>query len=515
MADVLVDNKRLAKNTLFLYVRMIIIMLANLYVVRTVLNIIGIVDYGIYNVISGVVSMFSFLNGTLSTSSQRYFSISLSEKDTQKLQNQFRLNITIFMLLVVIVIIIAETLGLWYVNKEMTIPEDRLYAANIVYQFTILSFALNLLSVPYNALIVAHEQMKTFAYIALGEAVFKIFGVIVLLFINVDKLICYSILMTIITASISFYYYYFCRIKYRECRFKPYWNSEEAKDLIGFSGWHFLGTISVVVRSHGINLLINAFFSPVINAARTIAVQVESLVNQLSSNFFVAAKPQIYKSYASNDNKEFVNLIFRTTKICVFLVSLFAIPIIINAEFVLRLWLKDIPEYTVIFVKLVLLNTIIDSTSNPIICAALATKRIKIFYLITGNLYILCLPLSYLALSLGYEPTSTMVISIVISVLAAISRSIIINRLIVFPLKNYLFLFSKLLVVSFANWIINMQISLLFTSDLLTLITTGIISILLHILLYYYFIMNSDEKDLIKMLIKKILKNEVRNTNIS
>lgn len=505
MAEHTVNNKRMAKNTLFLYVRMIIVMLANLYVVRALLDILGVVDYGIYNVVSGVVSMFSFLNGTLSTSSQRYFSISLAEGNFSKLQKQFRLNLSIFLLFILIVIIIAETIGLWYVNNKMTIPEERMFAANLIYQFAIISFAISLFSVPYNALIIAYEQMKTFAYIGLVEATAKVLIVVLVCFIDADKLVYYGIFMMVLTAATTLFYYMFCRMNYKECSYKMYWNRQEASDVIGFSGWHFLGTTSVVIRSQGINLLINAFFSPAVNAARAIAVQTESLVNQLAGNFFVAAKPQIYKTYASHQMTEFVGLIFRTSKICVFLVSFLAIPVIVNAGFIFSLWLKVVPDYTISFAQLVLFNTIIDSTSNPTICAALATKRIKLFYLVTGNLYILCLPFSYIALSMGYDARVTMIVSIVISLITAIARAFILERLFAFPLKKYLLLFSKLLLTSIFILCITFYVSKLFTLGILVVVMTGFVSVMLHLALYYFFVLDFSEKRLFLNIFFKLL----------
>lgn len=498
-----IDNRTIATNTLFLYFRMAFIMLVNLFVVRAILDILGVVDYGIYNVVGGIVGMFSFLNGTLATSSQRYFSVALANGDRLRLKHQFCLNVSVFVLLILFVIVFAETIGLWYVNTKMTIPQDRLFAANLVYQLTIITFVFQLITVPYNALMIAHEHMKIFAYIGIVEAIFKIIMVIILSNGNCDKLIEYGILMLLSSIIVMSCYYIFCKKNYAESKYSFYWKKDEAKDLIGFSGWHFLGTTSVVIRSQGINLLINAFFSPAVNGARAIAFQISSVVNQFAGNFFVAVKPQMYKSYAAKDINGLVALIFRSTIICVFLVSIIAVPCIINADFILQLWLKKVPEYTVLFTQLVLINAIIDATGNPTICAALATKQIKKFYLYTGTLYILCLPISYIALKLGYDASITMVISSVISVIAVFSRVIILKQLFPFPLKNYIILFVKEMLLTVSIIIVAVLFKCEINNSIIAFIGSSIVSVILHIVCYYYVIIDKQDRIIISDIVKK------------
>ena len=477
------NSKRIVKNSLFLYIRMIIIMCVNLYAVRIILDILGIEDYGINNVVCGLVSMFSFLNGTLATSSQRYFSVALAEGDDEKLQRTFSLNVSVFFIFIVIVVLISETIGLWYVNNKMTIPSDRIFAANYIYQLSIVSFVLSLLQVPLNALVIAHEQMKIFAYIGIGEALFK-FIVILALLLPSDKLIIYGSMNLINTIVVFLAYYCFCRKNYPESKYRPYWDSNEAKDIAGFSGWHLLGTVSIVVRSQGINLLINAFFDPIVNGARAIAVQIDQAINQLSQNFFVAVKPQIYKTYAAGQHNDFINLIFNSTIICTALVSAISIPLIVNAEFVLNLWLKSVPEYTLIFTQLVLLNSIVDSTSNPSICAALASKKIKVFYLITGTLLIFNLPISYFLLRMGYSPEYTMFVSIAISGVAIIARALILKELVKLPLGHYFVLIFKLILVSFAIWYLTRRSLSLVENVWSQVVLSTVLSTIMHFSFY-------------------------------
>lgn len=462
---------------------MIVVMCVNLYVVRIILDLLGVEDYGINNVVYGLVSMFSFLNGTLATSSQRYFSVALAEGNQNKLKKVFSLNISVFLIFIVAVVVLSETIGLWYVNNKMIIPVNRLTAANYIYQLSIVVFVLNLLQVPMNALVIAHEQMKVFAYIGIGEALFK-FVIILALLLPADKLMIYGTMNLLATVFVFFAYYIFCRKNFPESKYTPYWNTREAKDIASFSGWHLLGTISVVVRGQGINLLVNAFFNPAINGARAIAVQIDQAINQLSQNFFVAVKPQIYKNYAAKQYDAFINLIFNSTIICTGLVSLISIPMIVNADFILGLWLKSVPEYTLIFTQLVLLNSIADSTSNPSICAALATKRIKSFYLITGSLLILNLPVSYILLKVGYGPEITMIVSILISFMTIFVRAIILNKLVELPVMKYFRMIFNLSLVTFIVWILTCMSTNLFENQWWRVVTSSVVSTLLHIVLY-------------------------------
>lgn len=503
------SNKRVAVNTVYLYIRMIFIMLVNLYVVRSYLDLLGVEDYGIYNVIGGIVGMLSFLNGTLATSTQRYFSVTLAEGDAEKLNRQFRLNISVFLAFIICAIVLAETIGLWYVNNKMTIPEDRIIASNIIYQFTIVSFVVQLISVPYNALIIAHEQMKTFAFIGVGEALFKILIVLALMILPTDRLILFGFMVMLSSLLVTMCYYMYCKKNYPESKYKYYWNNREAKDVIGFSGWHFLGTLSVAVRGQGVNLLINAFFPPVINAARAVAFQIESAVLQLSGNFFVAVKPQIYKTYALYEMEQFKELINRSTIICVFLVSIISIPFMINVDFVLGLWLKEVPSYTVSFTLLVLIIGLIDATSNPTICAALATKKIKVFYLFTGTLFILTLPISYMFLIFGFDVLWTMYVSIAISIVTVYARAYVLKGLIGFSMKKYSFLLGKLLLVTTIILIIGFSIKLITNNTIVIFFISGIITLILHIVLYPSIVLSASDRAIITTFVKhKILKKK-------
>lgn len=489
-----IDNKRILKNSLFLYLRMLIILLIGLFTVRMILSILGVTDYGIYNVVGGVVSMFSFLSGSLATSSQRYFSMEIARKDYKALNKIFSLNLTVFIIISGILVFIAETVGLWFVNYKMTIPHDRLFAANVVYQLSIFSFLLSLCSVPYNALVVAYEKMSAFAWIGIVEAVLKLIIVALLFLMPFDKLIVYGVLMLMVSAIIAASYCLYCVKKLQGSRYKWYWNKGEAKQLMAFSGWHFLGTTSVVVRSTGINLLINMFFSPAINGARAIAYQVDSIVCQFANNYFTAVKPQMYKAYSNGEMEGLFRLIMRTTIMNVGLIMFFAFPILCNANFLLSLWLKEVPPHTVLFVELALINSIIDLTSNPMIAPALATGRIKKYQIITSTFYYLNLPLSYVALRLGTEPEITVVISILLSFVCVFVRAVLLKQMMNFPLKPYFLLIFKLVMVSLLEGSILYIMCMLLPSGWGRFLITGFLSVILLGTCYLGFVLSKHDK---------------------
>ena len=494
MSESVVNNKLIVKNTIFLYVRMVVVMLISLYTVRAFLSILGEVDFGLYNVIGGVVGMFSFINGTLATSSQKFFSQSLVSGDIKSVNKVFCLNLSVYFIFAIIVVIILETVGLWFVNTQMTIPSERMFAANVVYQISIFTFVMQLMVVSYNALIIAYERMRVFAFIGIFEAVMKLGFVFVLLKVSCDKLITYAFLYLFLYIIIALIYITYCHNNFEESKYHYYWNKYDACKMLSFSGWHLLGTLSVILRGQGVNILINMFFSPAVNAARTVSYQVEGAIIQLSNSFFTAVKPQMYKSYSNGELIALNNLVLRSSTICFFLVSVLSVPFLCNAKCILGLWLTDVPEYTIAFTQLVLIEGLIDSVSGSAICPALATGNIKRFYLVTGNLVILTLPIAYIYLKLGYLPTTTMWISIIISLIALAARAFLLVRLIQLPIKRYFALITKLIVSSIIIGFITYYEVSLFDNMLMAFVVSTIVSTLLHCGIYYIFICNKAER---------------------
>lgn len=472
---------------------MIIVMVVGLYTVRAILDILGVVDYGIYNVVGGVVAMFSFVNGTLASSSQRYFSIELAKGDYKRLNEWFCLNISTFSIFIIIFIVIAETLGLWFLNFKMVIPDDRMFAANVVYQLSIVSFCISFFSIPYNALIIAHEKMSAFAYISIVEAALKLAIVFILKYVLGDKLILYGILMLLASTGITMSYIIYNIRNFKESRFHFYWNNSEIKEILGFSGWHLLATFSNVIRSYGINLLLNVFFNPAVNAARAVAFQVYNAVNQLSNNFFTAVKPQMYKSYANDEFHALYKLIFRSTIICAFLISLLVFPILHNTEYILGLWLHEVPEYAVVFTQLVLINGLIDCANGPTIAPALATGRIRNYQLSVSIATFLNLPISYIALKLGCAPTSTMIVSITISYLILFLRAYLLKSMIGLPFIQYCKMIMKITIWSVVLFLIDVYLFNNSNESFGVFVLNSLMIVVLLSLGYILFIFDKDD----------------------
>ena len=352
------------------------------------------------------------------------------------------------MMLGLIITFILETIGIWFLNTQMTIPAERMMAANVVYQLSIISFLFHIVSVPFLALIVAHEKMNVFAYVGIFDALGRLAIVFILMWLTYDKLILYGILILLLSICVAMSYVIYCWKHYSESSYHWYWKTEEVKELFGFSGWHFLGTFSTTCRSQGINILLNMFFNPAVNAARAVAFQVNGAIMQLSTNFFTAIKPQIYKSYAKQEYQELFKLMMRATIICAFLISVVAFPILADTPFILGLWLKQVPDYAVVFTQLALINGLIDGADGPLVAAALATGKIRKYMLIVTTLILANIPISFVALELGCEPTITMVISICISMISLIVRGGLLKQMIGFPFKQYLVLMLKLTLVT-------------------------------------------------------------------
>jgi len=485
-------------------------MLVSLYSVREILDLLGVEDYGIYNVVGSVVGMFTFLNGTLATSSQRFFSVALAKGDYKELNRTFCLNLTVFGAFIIILIIIAETIGLWFVNTKLTIPADRLFAANVVYQFSIISCAISLIKVPHTALVIAHEKMGAFAYIGIYEAVFKLVIVLILSFISWDKLIAYSILVLISNVTVSLLYFLYSKRNFEEANFHFFWDRNEFIRLFSFSGWHFLGTISNIFRSQCINILLNVFFNPVVNAARAVAYQVNGVVKQFTESFCVAVKPQLYKAYSAGEFQNLYKLINQSTVLSVFLSSVLAIPLIINSQFILSLWLKEVPDFTVQFTIIVLITGLIESTNTSAIVPALATGNIKKFEIVTGSLAIANLPISYIALRLGAPAYITMVIASCLAFITVICRAFLLKDLIKLPYKEYLSIIFRLVIATSISGISSYLITMNNTGSFKLLIISSLLSVVIICLFYYMIVLGKNEKETLFFYVGKIKEKIVK-----
>ena len=436
--DVRKNNKRIVKNVLFLYFRMFLIIAVSLYTSRVVLKVLGVTDFGIYNVIGGVVALMGLLNGAMTSATNRFFAFELGKNDEVALKRTFSMSINIYLIVAIFIVILAETIGLWFVNTQLVIPADRLSAANYAYQFSVLSCIVALFTIPFNASIIAHEDMSAFAYISIVEVVLKLAVVYLLNLFSFDKLSFYSILLFLVSMSITISYGFYCRIHYGECRYSFNWDKSLFKKLISYSGWNLFGATAAVVKTQGLNILLNVFFSPSVNASRGISAQVNAGVKQFSNNFFMAVRPQIIKYYAQNDLVNMFKLVIRSTKLTSFLLLALTVPLILDAPFVINLWLGQMPEYVVIFTRLMLIINIVEGMAHPLMTSCHATGRVALYQSVVGLLLIFNVPISYIFLKLGFQPPVVYVISFVIATLAFYVRLLILKHLIpTFPVLKF------------------------------------------------------------------------------
>lgn len=438
MSNTTENNKRIAKNTLLLYFRMLFLMAVSLYTSRIVLNALGVEDFGIYNVVGGVVTMFSVLSGSLSAAISRFITYEIGKGNQDKLNKIFSSAVTIQLGLAGIIILLAETIGIWFLNIKMNIPELRMEAANWVFQFSILTFAINLISVPYNACIIAHEKMSAFAYISILEAVGKLAIAYLIVVSPMDKLIFYAILMCIVALIVRFTYGNYCKRHFSECTYHFIWDKQLLKQMFGFAGWNFIGAASAVLRDQGGNVVINLFCGPTVNAARGIAFQVNTAVNQFVTNFMTALNPQITKSYAAGNKEYMMTLIFQGARLSFYMLLLLSLPILINTHYILGLWLKLVPDHAVFFVQLVLIFAMSESISQPLITAMLATGKIRNYQIIVGGLQMMNLPISYLLLRLGFFPEIVIIVAICISQCCLAARLVLLRGMIGVSIRKYL-----------------------------------------------------------------------------
>jgi len=435
--DTSANNKRIAKNTLLLYFRMLLLMLISLYTSRVILNALGVEDYGIYNVVGGVVAMFSLLSGSIRSAISRFITFELGTGNVERLKKVFSCSITIQIGLALIIILIAETVGLWFLNCKMVIPEGRLPAANWCFQISIITFAVNLISAPYNATIIAHEKMSAFAYISILEAIGKLFVAWSIAFAPIDRLVFYASMLALIACFICSLYAWYCKRQFEECSYRFIYDHSLLKQMFSFAGWNFMGTGSYLLMTQGVNILMNVYFGVVVNAARGIATQVDHAVMAFVENFTTAINPQITKLYASDEKEYMFTLMFKGAKLSYFLLLLFAVPLLCETNIILHLWLKAVPDYAMAFVRLTLIVSMIHSVSLTMITAMYATGNIKKYQIIVGGAGMLVFPLAWLLFVIGLSPETAYICNIVIYVLQLCLRVYLLHGMVGMSVYRY------------------------------------------------------------------------------
>ena len=499
MTDVAANNKRIAKNTLMLYIRMLLIMAVNLYTSRVVLNALGVEDFGIYNVVGGVVAMFSVLSGSLSASITRFITYELGKGNEESLKKIFSSSVTIQIGLAFLIIILAEAVGVWFLNDKMNIPDSRIVAANWVFQLSVLTFVINLISVPYNASIIAHERMSAFAYISILEALGKLAIAFFITISPIDRLVFYAILMCLVALCIRFVYGIYCKRHFEECTYHFIFDTELLKQMFGFAGWNFIGASSAVLRDQGGNVVINLFCGPAVNAARGIAFQVGNAVNGFVSNFMTALNPQITKSYAAGERDYMMTLIHQGARLSFYILLLISLPVLVNTSYILAFWLKTVPDHTELFVQLVLVFAMGESISNPLITAMLATGRIRNYQLIVGGLQMMNLPVSYILLRMGLFPEVVIIVAIIISQCCLAARLFLLRGMIGLSVRGYLKkVYINVLIVTVLSAILPFLIASRLEDTFVNFVLLCCLSVACTGLTVYYVGCNKTERQFVK-----------------
>lgn len=502
------NNRKIAKNSLFLYLRMLVTLGIGLFTSRIVLQSLGIDNYGVYNVVGGVVVAFGFLNMSLTNSSSRFYSVTIAENNLKKLIETSNCIVTIHYGMALFVLLLIETLGIWLLNHKLVIPSESMVAAHWVFQCSAITMFIGIISTPYNAMIISHEHMNMFAFISIFESFSKL-AIAYLLFVLPDnlRLIFYSVLILIVQLFVRVLYTAYCKRKFAEANFKFKWNKAISIPILKFAGWTMNGNVAVIGYTQGINILLNIFFGPAVNAARGIAVQVQSAVKQFFMSFQTAINPQIMKSYATGNMDYMHELIIRGSKFSYYLVWALVMPIMLNIDYLLSIWLINPPQYSNSFIIIILCVCLVNTISTPLNYGIQATGDLKLFQLVEGSILLSIVPLAWIGLKyLAFTPNDVFLTYLLIEIITQISRVLIVCKRISINLSEY---FNNLILKIFLVSIISFPLPLILTKYLEESFWNLIISIIISecciILSIWTLGFNIEEKNFIKNKIGIIL----------
>lgn len=432
------SNKRIAKNAAFMYARTLVVMIISLYTSRITLEVLGVDDYGIYNVVGGVVAMLSFLNTAMAQATQRYLNFAQGKNDLDYQIKVFSTSILVHITIAVIVVVLLETIGLWYVNNKVVLPPERLFAAKVVYQISVFTFLTRILAVPYIASVVANEHLHLHALLSIFDALLLLGSLFVLRILEFDKLIAYAIITASIAILSRIIYSAYCKIKFKECVFRKVRDGALYKEMFLFAGWAFFGSFGFVARMQGVNLVINLFCGPAVNAARAVAYQVSSAIQAFVSSLLQSINPQITKRYASDDVDSMMLLVRTGSKYLFLSLLICCTPVIVKSDYILHLWLGNVPQYASGFLILALIMSLITSMGDPLNTAMQATGDIKLFQIVVTILMCLDIPFAYILLKMGIKPYLVTMVSIVTALLCLFAKLLLLNRLIPYNIGSFI-----------------------------------------------------------------------------
>lgn len=507
MSTQIENNKRIAKNTLFMYFRMLLTMVVSLYTSRVVLKTLGVEDFGIYNIVGGVVVFFTFINHAMSNGTQRYLSYELGKQDGN-VSKIFSACLYIHLGISIIIFILAETIGLWFLNTQMNFPENRIYAVNWVYQFSIFGCMVNIIRIPYQANIIAHERMSFYAYTGLIEVILKLLIVYLLVYLTFDKLITYSILIFCVIFFITLWFIVYCRSKFINIKLIKIYDKQLYKQLISFSGWTLFGSLANVGLQQGTNVIVNIFYGVTVNAAIGIANQINAAITQLVSGFQQALNPQLVRSEAQHDSKRQFDLICLSSKFSYLILFIIIIPVIVHLDYILQIWLGNYPEHTNSICILIIIGGLFECVSGPLYTTIYATGKIRIYQIVISSIILLNIPLAYFIGKYSFSVENVFVIRNIIYILCLVTRLLFLIQLINFNLVQYIKKVILPLIVASILIILpviffNKNIS----NDIFSLIYNSIIIFLYELIICYIFALGKNEKKYISNFIKiKIAK---------
>ena len=498
MPDNSSSNKRIAKNTLLLYARMLLLLVVSLYTSRIVLATLGVEDYGLYNVVGGIVTMFTFLNAAMGNSSHRYITFALGKGDEKELREVVSATCMIHWGIAIIILILAETIGLWFLYNKMVIPEGRMVAAEWVYQFSVVACMVSIISVPYNAMIIAHEKMGAFASISILDAVLKLLIVYLIQVAGGDKLILYAALILCVNVLNRLIYQVYCKRHFAEAKHIRFHRVPQLKEMTSFAGWSMIGNLAFIGYTQGLNILLNLFFGPAVNAARGIAVQVQGAVKGFVTNFQTAVTPQIIKSYSQQDYHRLHNLVFYSSKFSFFLLYCMVLPITLEAKTLLGLWLEEVPDYAVVFTILILWIMLIEPLSNPIDKANQATGKIRNYQIVEGGSLLLIVPIAYAVLKMGGEPYTVFIVQLAVMSLVQIIRLFLVCHKIKMSKWEYVQkVLLRVFIVAVVAAIVPTSLYFLMPQNILSFLIIIVVSILSVLITSYALGLNKKEKAMV------------------
>lgn len=499
------------KNSIFLYLRMFLILAVSLYTSRVILKYLGITDFGIYNVVAGIISFIVFFNNTLMSATQRFINYTLGNINGNT-RTVFRASMAVHIALCVILVIVMETVGLWFLNNKIVLPANRFYAAQWVFQTSLIIGILSIIKSPYHAMIIAYERMNIFALFSIVETILKLLIVYVLSISNIDALILYSILMVIVQLIVFLLYYFYCLKNFHsEIYLRGKIDKQILKDIMKFIGWSSYGGIAMLGYTQGLNILLNIFFGPIQNAARAISTQVEGIVNQFRGNFQVAVNPQLVKSYADSNMTYFMKLMSFSCKFTTFIMLAMTVPLCFRVDWLLNLWLVDVPENTSVFLKILLIASLIDSPSVPFVIGIQANGNIKLHEIINGTLLLLILPISYFALWKGFPSASIFIIYAIFMFITFLVRIVIFSKLLNLRLNTlYNMIFKYIIVVCGLSFICGYFINELLSHSILGSLLYYILIFIVELVISYTLGLSSEEKKYAQGVTFKII-NKIRN----